>query len=164
MQALCFVSALRHASFHGTFACSEECTNFTLARMGNELLNQGTSSEESRVPTILLVSSSLLFHLDMDGLSARFEEAQPRVIQVGVDQAGDDIVDLLHRYHLMLLLAEENFESILEDAGDLDPDCQHNHRHYERPERSFALSPSFALIALLDLGDLNEELLQMEWV
>ena len=69
------VPGLGHAGLYGAFACSEECTDFTLAWMRDELLDKGASGEESGVATVLLVSSSLLFDFDVNGSSARLEEA-----------------------------------------------------------------------------------------
>ena len=71
---------------------------------------------------------------------------------------------MLGRYGVVLRLAEEDFECSLEDPNNFNPDCEHDHRHDERPERALPLSPCFAFITLLDLGDLNEELFQMERV
>ena len=73
----------------------------------------------------------------------------------------NDIVDLLQSDLLMLLLAEEDGEVALEDACHFDPDGQYDHRHDEWNEGSCSLTPYFAFIRLLNLGDPDEELLQV---
>ena len=96
---------------------------------------------------------------DVDSVSTRLEEGEATVVDVGVQQVRNHIIDELHRYFLMRRLREELRIGILENLFNFDPDGENDHRHDEGNED--LLTDVFALEFGLDLRDRDEELLSV---
>jgi len=75
-----------------------------------------------------------LLVFDVDGFSARLEEGEPTVEDVGVDQRSNLVVDELDGNLFMYILLEEQRVTVLEDVIHLYPNGQYDHGHDEGSE------------------------------
>jgi len=75
-----------------------------------------------------------LLVFDVDGFSARLEEGEPTVEDVGVNQRSNLVVDELDGNLFMYILLEEQRVTVLENVLYLYPDGQYDHGHDEGSE------------------------------